>query len=458
MPAPYGYRRVQEELKNGERKPSGQIEVYEPEAKWVRRVFQWYTEDGLPLNEVLRKLVEHGAPNRGGRTAAGGKGQRWYTETVQRMLKNETYVGVWSWNKTEAIVPDNPRSNSEFAKDLKTSHRPRDESEWVTVSVPAIIERDVWEAAQARIEHNKAMLKRNCRHDYLLRGYVLCELCGRRMCARGRTYRGVFYYTYACTGKAGHHLAGGGERCPSANVSGPLLDEAVWGVVERVITDPAELMALAKYSEDEEGQTAEIEEAKANFADQLAALDKREKRLLALYETGDYDLELYRERRAAIQDEKTSVKRRLAEVRKRELSRMLRRATPEDVQGLVDVARSRIPTLSLAEKRKVLDTLTLFILAGKERVIIEGLVTDRLTKVFSTFATTATVRTTRSAARGRDRVRGWTEMELNSLWKENSEGKWEEVRDEREDYCAIEKSESSCVGMLTRFSWDNSLV
>ena len=51
---------------------------------------------------------------------------------------------------------------------------PRDE--WIAVSVPSIVDTDVWQQAQRCLDQNKQRASRNnTKHDYLLRGMIVCE-------------------------------------------------------------------------------------------------------------------------------------------------------------------------------------------------------------------------------------------------------------------------------------------
>ena len=56
----------------------------------------------------------------------------------------------------------------------------RPQSEHITVNVPAIIDRETWERAQAQRRINAADSRRNRQHDYLLTGFIECS-CGRNM-------------------------------------------------------------------------------------------------------------------------------------------------------------------------------------------------------------------------------------------------------------------------------------
>lgn len=88
--APYGYRYL--------KKTDGSDSCYvidENEVPVVRQVYQWYTEEGLSLGAIARRLTEQGVPTRRGKA-------RWERSVVWAMLRNPAYVGRAAYGKTES--------------------------------------------------------------------------------------------------------------------------------------------------------------------------------------------------------------------------------------------------------------------------------------------------------------------------------------------------------------------
>jgi site-specific DNA recombinase len=79
--APYGYRRVP----RSEGGPA-HLEVFEPEAVAVRRVFADYVAGGYSVRQICRRLNTDSVPTSTGNAV-------WATSTVSRILRNEAYVG-----------------------------------------------------------------------------------------------------------------------------------------------------------------------------------------------------------------------------------------------------------------------------------------------------------------------------------------------------------------------------
>lgn len=83
----YGYRKTK----------SGELAVYEPEAKVVRQIFHWKSK-GCSLRKISERLFQHDilAPR-------GGK--RWGAETLNKLLHNEKYLGNVMLQKTYVSSP-----------------------------------------------------------------------------------------------------------------------------------------------------------------------------------------------------------------------------------------------------------------------------------------------------------------------------------------------------------------
>jgi len=76
----YGYDYVSASQKNGGRRVRN-----EPEAIWVRRMYEWLTDEGLSTNGILYRLRAHNAPTKSGKP--------WNRRSVQAILRNPAYTG-----------------------------------------------------------------------------------------------------------------------------------------------------------------------------------------------------------------------------------------------------------------------------------------------------------------------------------------------------------------------------
>ena len=157
---PYGYNKV----KIGK---DHTLEINEDEADVVRLVFDLYTREHLAPYRIAVQLNEMEVP--------APRGERWVKDTVRTMLKNQHYIGKVVFNKIKRTqVLENGEIVTKRLAQLETD---------VIVAEgkhPAIIEKTVWEAAQARVANNP----RNNQFTSLtnpLAGLLFCKKCGFTM-------------------------------------------------------------------------------------------------------------------------------------------------------------------------------------------------------------------------------------------------------------------------------------
>ena len=79
---PYGYRRQPRDAHGPAR-----LEVFEPEAAIVRRIFDDYVHGGHSLREIIRRLAADQIP------PPTGRDRLWRPSTLSNLLRNEAYIG-----------------------------------------------------------------------------------------------------------------------------------------------------------------------------------------------------------------------------------------------------------------------------------------------------------------------------------------------------------------------------
>ena len=125
------------------------------EAKWVRQIFDWYIA-GVSGYEIARRLNKAGVPTKK-RSRLG-----WTFQKVSQRVALECYTGVAYYNKRQG-----------------STGKRKGRSEWVSMSVPAIISQQTWQAAQAKRQSNKPFSPRNTKTVYLTQHILLCEECNK---------------------------------------------------------------------------------------------------------------------------------------------------------------------------------------------------------------------------------------------------------------------------------------
>jgi site-specific DNA recombinase len=82
-----------------QKRPRREYEIDPETAEWVRKIFQWYVRDSLPIAQIIRRLNEDPSAPLGPKAMSG----RWTRLAVKLLLANPRYRGHWQYGKTQAI-------------------------------------------------------------------------------------------------------------------------------------------------------------------------------------------------------------------------------------------------------------------------------------------------------------------------------------------------------------------
>lgn len=294
--APYGYKKV-----TVDRRPT--LEVFEPEAKFVRIMYSMYA-DGYGCQSIASHINAMGA--RPHRSSAFSR------NSVAKILRNPTYIGKIVWDQKTHI-----KKNSKGNLKHITIYNPPEKWTITDGIHPPIIEKEVYDKVQDIMEgryrpaYNDGTIKSS------LAGLVKCAKCGNKM--QRMTIKGQPYLL--CTRKG---------CCAAAKFE--LVEASVLSHLEETL-DKIELEQPAHHLD-----LAPLEEAVASIVKELAAANKQKERLHELLELGEYDLPTYRERMAVVMEKISNLERR-----------------HDDAQRRLDQARSYNPAVRASKIRSVLD-------------------------------------------------------------------------------------------------------
>lgn len=134
----------------------GQYVINPAEAAIVRDIFTWYAA-GKSYDYIVDHL----------KGAVGKRGRPIGKNSLNGILQNERYIGVYTWNKKKYKIMRKWAGG-----------QPNPNVERIENAIPRIIDSDTWEKVQARMKDNKRNAKNKARHSYLLTGLIECEECG----------------------------------------------------------------------------------------------------------------------------------------------------------------------------------------------------------------------------------------------------------------------------------------
>ncbi|PZT54353.1 recombinase family protein [Paenibacillus silvae] len=163
------------------------------------------------------------------------KGDKWYQATISRILRNETYMGIYYYGKTEVVQQNGKR---------KQVPKPRDQ--WQKVTIPAYIDEVTFGRLQKCLDGN---IKNGGRpsEDYLLKGIARCGRCGAAVSSgiTSKTQSGHLKY-YSCTRKSkkSYSVETGeaNKLCLGENWRVDMVDSLIWSEVVRLIDNPKKLI------------------------------------------------------------------------------------------------------------------------------------------------------------------------------------------------------------------------
>lgn len=156
----------------------GHYVVNPAEAQLVRKIFAWYAA-GKSYDYIIDHL----------NGALGKRGRPIGKNTLNGLLKNERYIGVYTWNKKKYKV---------MRKWAGGGLNPNVER--IEGAIPAIIDDNTWRKVQDRMNNNKRNAKNKAKHTYLLSGLIECEECGAAYVGHASTNKKGYTTRYYCCG------------------------------------------------------------------------------------------------------------------------------------------------------------------------------------------------------------------------------------------------------------------
>ena len=172
------------------------LAINEKEAKVIRQIYKWYTEEGYGASKISNMLNEQGIRTK--------RNCKWSQNATCRILTNEIYTGK--------II----NGKQEVADFLTGQRREKDETEWLVTEKPElrIIDDETFERAQEILHSRHGAF--NMKHErqsnkHLFSTLIKCNECGWSFRRSVRTYKNT-YIRWVCSG----HNGKGADSCPNA--------------------------------------------------------------------------------------------------------------------------------------------------------------------------------------------------------------------------------------------------
>jgi site-specific DNA recombinase len=296
----YGYTRVAKT----DDTPAHWI-INEKEAHVVRMVFDWSGKKGLSNRTIRQKLYDLEIPTKKRKT------KWWSTSTINRMLRNETYIkGIHYYNTSEAVPAKNPIKKG-YKRVKNTSKKSRPKKDWIPLEVPVLLYRPgdeyLFRKAQRMLADNKKYARRLDRHDYLLSGFVYCE-CGKRRAGDGSNKYGHHYYR--CVERV--FTAPEKRVCASMGVNAEVVDGVIWQKLESLMTDPDLIRQQAmKWLKNRSRHSSANDNERTHLNDQVNKITEQEERYQRAYGEGAMDFEQLEKLMSECRNRKSGINKEL---------------------------------------------------------------------------------------------------------------------------------------------------
>ena len=355
--AAYGYRFV-----DGEGNPTpkaGKETYYAPhpeQADIIRLIYHKIGVEGVPLRSLCRYLEERFPPRR--------NAKHWQKDVLVKMVRNPLYKGEFYANRRhQVVVPAKRQRTGEPVRMVKrTVDRPREE--WILVPVPPLTSEELWNAANAMLDKNAQMAKRNGRSSYLLTGLIECAEChhsyvGKRK-TRHRSKQVTIERKYVCysrSGRPSHEEQA--INCTQSMISADRLEEAVWQALCEFVTAPERLLAKVEASLNDKDNLG-LRKQIAFLEQQMAQSEQEDEKLYRAFMANVFDEIEYAERRRGLKAKAATLQQEREALSRRVLSHEQVEADKALILELATVAKEMgiaADTTSFAFKQRVLKLL-----------------------------------------------------------------------------------------------------
>ena len=295
--APYGYRF----MPKGNGKPA-RWEIESSEIEIVHLIFDLYVNKRMKGTQIANHLESEGFQTRSGTT-------KWWCSVVYRILKSEAYIGNAYMYKNSYVEPLKTPKSKKYRKVKNSAQKARPREEWISIPVTPSIDQNLWNGAQALLQKNAHSARRNnSKNEYLLRGLVVCGLCG--CMAPGYVSNKSTYYSCGAKRNKNIHSKPHAENIA---VQHKPFDAKIWQGLTELLQDPENLkVQLEKRLDRKNASHLPATNTDTKTDKDLEKLDAQEKRILDAYRESIIDLDELKS-----QKEKIAVKRKTLQAKKK---------------------------------------------------------------------------------------------------------------------------------------------
>ena len=342
--APYGYVLDSERPRDPSR-----VRIDPVKAAIIEQIFAWYSDPQTPasLYMVAKRLSDDHIPTPTGQP-------RWNVASIRGILRSSAYIGLAYTGRTHP-APARRRKSALQRVGPGESHQPAPPEDWIAIAVPAIVSQETFDLAQARLDQNKQMARRNnTTHDYLLRGLVSCGGC--KLACLGRCLHGGYDY-YVCRGRTDALRTATGERCTARYIPATALDELVWQDLCQVLTEPSLISHELERAHRGEWLPQALQARRKTIQDALAHLERQQTRLLDAYLAEIIGRDEFERKRQEVQQTQNGLSQQLRQLDAQAQRQIDVAKLAEGIRAFCQRIQPTLEHLDFAQRRQLVELL-----------------------------------------------------------------------------------------------------
>ncbi len=346
--APYGYQLV-----------DGELQINEEEAAAIRVIFEQYVTTDIGPNGVAKYLENHGIRKI---QRQNGKNPLFDAHLIRLILKNPVYCGKIAYGRRKTEKVHGTRNEYHLVE--------QDNYILVDGQHDAIIEEDVWQAAQVKLisqaKKYEHVNKGKDTKTHLLSGIVKCPICGAGMYGNksikrkkdGTKYKDFYYY--GCK----HRTMTCGHKCDyKKQIREELLDGAVAEVIVKLVGN-SKFAAMMQEKINSKVDTAAIDGELASYEKQLRQYYAVKLKLVEEIDSLDPDDRHYIKRKADLDDRLyrmydkiENVETQLIETRAKKQAVEAEKLTGDNIYKVLIYFEKLYAVMNEAERRQLMEAL-----------------------------------------------------------------------------------------------------
>ena len=338
--APYGY------VKSVENKHLLVIDPFPAEV--IRRIFREFAFGDSGRNIATRLNNENvDTPavyyhKQTGKRATRGDEQKWGSSTIMQLLKNQVYIGHMVQGKRQVAS-------------FKTKQRQFIPTEdWIVVedTQEPIVDLDIWNRVQARLETTKAAPSNHAVRINstgkvnLFSGIIRCADCGSAMAFNRKVYSGNERIIYRC----GRYANSGKDQCSSHSIKQETLEQVILEdmrhYAEAAVTDENALISrlLLATDRERERERSAKRQAVTKLQKRIDTIDRMVKQLFEEKVAGSVPLPMFKKLLADYEQERNGLE---AQIRELEMGMQTATDTERDVMAWMNLIKNSLSLESL---------------------------------------------------------------------------------------------------------------